>query len=545
MDIKTLEKALETHPDEISLYLRAAQFYRNNNQSHKALDHLTSAMIRKPGFADSYFLAGEICFISENYEEAEKYFIKVLDISQDSHGANYFLAQTARKSGNKKKALRFFRECIKIDMADSESYYFMAIIAADMNLINEAESFFLQAVKLLPGNWLYRVSYAEFLYQNSKIAEGINILEPFGQEEIPDLLNVLAKGYYLYGEKRKASAYYKKSLNLLPEQPEIRKIVEKIAGEKIKASSRKKKLVFFTRIDSFLNDIMRCLSSDYDVELIKASGLQDIHEGMQKADIAWFEWCDDLIAAATKLPKKCPIVCRLHAYEVFTDFPSQVDWSKVDRLIIVSKSAEDILKERFVISTPISLIYNGVDFNKFKLNSDKVYGKNICSVGYMNYKKNPSLMLQCFKAVHKYDPEYSFHFAGEFQDYRFKVYLRDMTEKMGIKINFREWTENIPEYFLDKDYIISASFFESFHYAIAEGICCGVLPLVHKWMGCEQFYPENSLFTTPDEFVEIIKNYEKADKHKTAITNRQNLKNKFLLETQIETIKNLLTELEQ
>ena len=132
-------------------------------------------------------------------------------------------------------------------------------------------------------------------------------------------------------------------------------------------------------------------------------------------------------------------------------------------------------------------------YDKFTIPSNKKYGKRICSIGYINYKKNPALLLYCFKAIHDYDSSYRFHIAGTHQDPRIQIYFDHLLPKLNIPVSFDGWVEDVPGYLRDKDYVISTSLFESFHYSIAEGMASGLLPLIHDWFGASYLYPEEYL----------------------------------------------------
>lgn len=272
------------------------------------------------------------------------------------------------------------------------------------------------------------------------------------------------------------------------------------------------KLAFFAAYQSFIGPIMDDLRKENEVRLFSAGSEAQMRELLEWCDLAWFEWCDNLIIAASKMPKRCKIICRLHSYEVFTEMPGQVDWNKIDHLVLVNQSVQELLKRTADPKVPITIIHNGVDMSKFSIPSNKRYGKRICSIGYINYKKNPALLLYCFKAIHDYDSSYRFHIAGTHQDPRIQIYFEHLLPKLNVPISFDGWVDDVPAYMRDKDYVISTSLFESFHYSIAEGMASGLIPLVHDWLGASYLYPEKYLFTTPEKCVELLKRIEKEDR---------------------------------
>ena len=131
---------------------------------------------------------------------------------------------------------------------------------------------------------------------------------------------------------------------------DISKELKARAGEEENSSNiirNRLKLVFFVKqgMDSFIKDIIKGLSEEYEIKKIIVTVYGQIDEGMEWADICWFEWCDELIEYGSKLElaKKKIIICRLHSYEAFTDYIQNVCWDNVDKVIFVGEHIKDIV----------------------------------------------------------------------------------------------------------------------------------------------------------------------------------------------------------
>jgi len=157
------------------------------------------------------------------------------------------------------------------------------------------------------------------------------------------------------------------------------------------------------------------------------------------------------------------------------------------------------------------VICNGVDLDRFAPPKDKQRSRKIASVGYINYKKNPSLLLYCFKKIYEYDPSYSLYIAGTHQDARIALYFENFLKRHPLPIHFDGWVDDMPAWYADKGYVISTSLFESFHYSIAEGMASGLLPLVHDWYGADYLYPQEYLFSDPDDCLRLLRELETRD----------------------------------
>jgi tetratricopeptide (TPR) repeat protein len=288
-----------------------------------------------------------------------------------------------------------------------------------------------------------------------------------------------------------------------------------------------KKIAIFASHDVFIKDIAAGLSVDNQVRKFEGDTLERMQELLRWADIAWFEWCDQLLVAATTLPKSCKIICRLHSYEAFTDMPSQVDWSKVDHVVFVNQSVRNIVGKRIPDGIPTTITYNGVNLERFTLPAGKPVTKKIASVGYINYKKNPALLLYAFKKIHEYDPQYTLHIAGQHQDPRLELYMSNFLNRHPLPVYFEGWVDDMPAWYADKQFVISTSLFESFHYSIAEGMASGCLPLIHDWYGADTLYPQEYLFGDPDRCLEIVKRLERADLNTTRRRNREYIADRY------------------
>lgn len=288
-----------------------------------------------------------------------------------------------------------------------------------------------------------------------------------------------------------------------------------------------KRIAIFAEYPSFLTDIIAYLSQRNDVRCFERPMPERIAQMSGWADLVWFEWCDQLLIHASHQTKGRPIVCRIHSYEVFTDMPGKVNWPQVDQLIFVNDSVRQLFERQVRCTTPRTVIHNGVDTDRYVIPPEKPRTKKIASVGFINYKKNPALLLYCFKKIHEYDPSYSLHIAGTFQDSRYQLYFEHFLKQHPLPVVFDGWVSDMPAWYADKDFVISTSLFESFHYSIAEGMASGLLPLVHDWYGAENLYPREYLFSDPDKCLALLQRLESADRRALQEQNRRHIIDRF------------------
>lgn len=302
------------------------------------------------------------------------------------------------------------------------------------------------------------------------------------------------------------------------------------------------KIVVFAKQATFIDPILAHWKDKHEIRIAAPPTVTEMRAAMQWADLAWFEFCDELAIQGTNQPKVCKFVVRLHSYEVFTDMITKVRWSKVDKLIFVNEKIKEVFLQRISDPPPIEVIHNGVDTTKFTIPKNKDYGKKIASIGFINYKKNPQLMLYCLKKIHEYDPDYVLHVAGTHQDVRTHMYMEHYIKRNELPVVYEGWIEDIPAWLKDKDFVISTSLMESFHYSVAESMLSGVMPLIHHWPGAEMVYPREFLFEDPDECLELIKNFEGKNRSKTAKKNRKYIIEHYDLVKQAKKLEEALPE---
>jgi glycosyltransferase involved in cell wall biosynthesis len=263
--------------------------------------------------------------------------------------------------------------------------------------------------------------------------------------------------------------------------------------------------------DSFLRPLLPALRRHYDVRFVSVPPGPALAQAIADADIVWLEWCWDHAVWATNagVLGGRPCIVRLHSIEALqTNFPSQVDWTQVHRLVLVGGDIADLVVSRFpAISAAVSIVQiaNGIDLARFAPGTPNRF--RICWVGHIEPKKNPALLLQIAHRLRQLDPRYTVHAAGEFTDLRTMRYLkRQIAElNLGDVLWFDGQVANMPAWYADKGVLLSTSLYESFGMAIGEAMAVGAFPVVHAFPGAEQLWPKECLFSAIDDAVALIR----------------------------------------
>ncbi len=469
--------------------------------------------------------------------EAARYFERALRANPDDVDALHNSAVLAVSYGDFETARNCLVRLTKLRPADASVYNDLGVVWMNQGQIAHVKECFTKSLELNPNFGQARKNALEFALTNKMLHWGMELLN-FNNLQ-PGLTAGTIQDIHRW---KQLFAYQQQRNEPATDKETTAPIATRISSDPDRICN--KKIAILASYKTFVADIIEQLKRDHNEVREFANGnIQNMLELMDWADLCWFEWCDNLLIEATKHPKKCPIVCRLHSYEAFTDMPAKVDWSKVDQLVFVNRSVEELVRPQITGAVPWTVIHNGVDCDKFQIPPDKQYGKKIASVGYINYKKNPALLLYSFKKIHEYDPEYTFHIAGAHQDARIKLYFDNFLKENPLPITFHGWVEDMAKWYADKDYVISTSLFESFHYSIAEGMACGLLPLIHNWYGAQYLYPKEYMFSDPDSCLKLLSGLENCDKDEAAEKNRRFIFSRYNSKDKFNEISRLLNKI--
>ncbi|MFQ5498435.1 MAG: glycosyltransferase [Candidatus Zixiibacteriota bacterium] len=496
------------------------------NQLESALELLGRLAELLPDDLQTLLTAGLVAACLNRNHEADRFFTLAVEAAPTDYDANYNLALARIDRTRYDDAEKILKRLHESDPENAGLLNDLGVVASLQVADGRAIKHFSQALELDPNNADALENVLALMSKKGRFDEG------------RQLLRMVRNGRGLKQETLTALDRWGKILD------SSSNIVATVAPPAQPVLSGRKIAVFASH-RMFIDPVMEELKGKNDIRFFDGDSAPQIEDLMKWADIAWFEWCDQLLIEATRLKKSCPIVCRLHSYEAFTDMPSKVDWSKVDRLVFVNESVRQIFLQQVQPALPMTIIHNGVDTDRFVIPEQKKYGSKIASVGYINYKKNPTLLLYCFKKIHEFDPGATLHIAGTHQDIRIELYFQHFLNQYNLPVHFDGWVEDMPKWYRDKDFVISTSLFESFHYSIAEGMASGLMPMVHNWFGASNLYPQEVLFGDPDDCLRLYGQLKQTDCANVAEANRQLIVDRYCQTDRLADIRKLMSDVLQ
>lgn len=275
-------------------------------------------------------------------------------------------------------------------------------------------------------------------------------------------------------------------------------------------------LIVDTNNYGFMKDIIPVFQKEFNVMMVDVYNPDDVGYAYKWADVIWLEWLGQMAAKISTLPKRCRVVMRVHAFEVFLDTVYKADYKNIDGTIFLAKNIKDYflskVEGRLPLPNDMLQISGGVDLKRFKFKERK-HGFNVAFIGVLSLTKNISLLLQILKMLVRKDSRYHLHAFGELgiDSVSAEVpgsYITHMIKEMGLQnnITIHGYVENekFSQVMGNMNYIISTSYREGLTYNIAEAMAMGIKPIIHNWPGAKSNYPEKYIFTYIDEVLDII-----------------------------------------
>jgi tetratricopeptide (TPR) repeat protein len=449
---------------------------------------------------------------------------------------------TLAQAGRYEEALASIRRCVDSEPDNGVAWNDMGAILYRLGRSKEASGCFERAKALVgPSGQLYW-NLAQSYVADGRPAEAaafFDEMQRLGSLNV-DIVIRCADAFIGFGDNAAAARVLGDAARFWPGSSRLQSKLAVIG-------SAGTKLAFFCGGDgpTFLKDILEFAGQRFQVRFFNGKTYGDMYELMKWSDISWFEWCTELATNASKMPKVCRNIIRLHRYEAYLDYPQEVNWDNIDVLITVgNRCVNEVLAGKvpdIASRTQIVEIANGVDLAKFGF-IERSRGPNIVFVGELRLVKNPMFALQCMHRLHSIDGEYKLFFAGRMpdEDVFVEQYLRHMIRELGLGgvVFFDGWQEDMNSWLTDKHYIVSTSVIESQGMGVLESMACGLKPVVHNFPGAEQIFASEFLFNTVEDFCrQILSGRYEPRRYRLFVEER------YSLQSQLGRINEILTEL--
>jgi glycosyltransferase involved in cell wall biosynthesis len=261
-----------------------------------------------------------------------------------------------------------------------------------------------------------------------------------------------------------------------------------------------------------------------------------------KVDWLWVEWGDHWAREVLNGKRNCKVIVRIHRYEITRDICKTIKWKNADMIWFINSEVMENFKKKFPdLKTPMIYLPNAVPTETLEFNPDKKYGKEIAmySVNFLGVKDYPTA-INLFKELNDIDNEYKLTIRSGISVGN-KSFKRCEKLAEGYPVTFKtndvnksnlDKNNDINRLLRNKDILLSTSKYESFHYSIAEALCCGLQVFVRGWNrggNPDEFWPQ-FVYDSKEEMIDAIMEWSKmsdTEKQKIAKENKKYVEDNF------------------
>lgn len=237
---------------------------------------------------------------------------------------------------------------------------------------------------------------------------------------------------------------------------------------------------------------------------------QDLQRLLRENEVVFFEWASELLAAASRLPKTCGIVTRLHRYEMYR-WADKINWEAVDRIILVTEAKRQEFAAHFPQqSGKLLVIPEAVSLERFQP-FEKPFNGDIGTLCNLIPRKRVYELILAFHELAKRVSGLHLHLGGGKHENFVEYYeaLLALTRRLSLQdqVTFYGQVTNPPAWYHNLDIFVSNSYSEGLQVALCEAMASGIYSLSHWWEGAEEILPPENLYYTEHELLERIDRY--------------------------------------
>ena len=273
---------------------------------------------------------------------------------------------------------------------------------------------------------------------------------------------------------------------------------------------------------AFFNEVFDHLNEHHQMSLFKRRNVnfpffkerttravfnRDLDNFLASNEVVFFEWASELLAEATRRPKVCGIVTRLHRYEMY-QWVDHVNWEAVDKVILVSQAKQREFTARVPEQASKTVVIpEAVSFKKFQTKSRKFNG-DIGVLCHLTPRKRVYELILAFYEMVRMKPDLHLHIGGGahvlFGDYYTALHALVSSLNLKDKVTFYGNVADPQKWFHGIDIFISNSYSEGLQVSPIEAIASGCYCLSHRWDGADELLPADNLYYSDHELVDQI-----------------------------------------
>lgn len=237
------------------------------------------------------------------------------------------------------------------------------------------------------------------------------------------------------------------------------------------------------------------------------------------ADVVVVEWCGPAAVWYSRHKRRgSRLLVRLHRFELYAGYPSQVDIDAVDRVVCVSPHYNRLTRERTGWpQEKLVTIPNWVDDRQLDRPKVPDARYRLGMIGIAPSRKRLDLGLDVLEALRSRDPRWRLSVKSKMPwDYWWiwnkpeerahydAVLRRVQSGPLEGAVVFDGFGPDVAGWLRRIGFVLSTSDDESFHLAPAEGMASGAVPALLPWPGADAIYERRWIHDSPAAMADAI-----------------------------------------
>jgi len=168
-------------------------------------------------------------------------------------------------------------------------------------------------------------------------------------------------------------------------------------------------------------------------------------------------------------------------------------WRKAEIVVVKCKS-EMLLVQNIIPDLPVQIIYNGINFTKFKPKSKFPSEEiRILCVARLIQRKGQETLIKAVDKLKQNGYRFQVEFVGEGDDY-YRLLALTVELNLEFEINFKGYVsrDEIVSCYVNSDIFVLPSYNEGMSNAVLEAMACGLPVVVTKTGGTDELVNESS-----------------------------------------------------
>jgi len=234
-------------PEDYMAYYRMAKSALAISMNKEAEEFLKESIRLKPDFLDASADLSTLYIKQGKLNSAEKVLSEILKYHPKEINLHFSLGLVLKEQKKYLEAITHFREVVILDENNAEALNYLGECCIETGMNQQAEPFLAKAIKLHPDYYDAIFNLGKLYWDEERKDDAIMVFqeylsvidrlyekkEKWGEEVSKEIYipvyNLLGEAYMEKGRKNEAKEWWEKSLEINPEQPEIKNALAKIS----------------------------------------------------------------------------------------------------------------------------------------------------------------------------------------------------------------------------------------------------------------------------------------------------------------------------